>query len=101
MRAVIIEMVHVLADHGSGVSFVVDQQPVGALRAQATTPPFDETVRPRCPRRDLDSLDALGGVLNAFIFGTRRSSIQQQLRSSQAIAQFPSPTRHSDAGNHR
>ena len=47
MRAVIVEVVHVLADHREGVSFVVDQQPVGALPTQATTPPFDETVRPQ------------------------------------------------------
>ena len=37
VRAVIIEVVHVFADHREGVSFVVDQQPVGALLAQATT----------------------------------------------------------------
>ena len=61
MRAVIIEVVHVLADHRLGVSFVVDQQAVGALLAKAAPPPFDETVRSRCPRRDLDHVDALGG----------------------------------------
>jgi hypothetical protein len=31
MRAVVIEMMFVLVQDGSGVSFVVDQQPVGAL----------------------------------------------------------------------
>jgi hypothetical protein len=46
VRAVIIEMVHVLADHREGVSFVVDEQPVGALLAEATSPPFDETTAP-------------------------------------------------------
>jgi hypothetical protein len=29
--------------------------------AQAAPPPFDETVRPRCPRRDLNHGDAVGG----------------------------------------
>jgi hypothetical protein len=44
---------------------------------------------------------SMPSVLNAFIFGTRRSSIQQQLRSSQAIAQVPSPTgHHIDASQH-
>jgi hypothetical protein len=60
MGPVIIEVVHVLADHGTGMSFVVDQQPVGALLAQAAPPPFDETVRPRFPRRDLDHWSAIG-----------------------------------------
>jgi hypothetical protein len=32
VRAVIVEMVHVLVEDGASVSFVVDQQPVGAFR---------------------------------------------------------------------
>ena len=35
MRAVIVEVVHVPADHREGVSFVVDQQPGGAFLTQA------------------------------------------------------------------
>jgi hypothetical protein len=45
MRAVIVAVVHVLADHREGVSLVVDQQPVGALLAKATTPPFDDYAK--------------------------------------------------------
>jgi hypothetical protein len=32
MRAVVIDVMHVLVEDGAGVSFVVDQQLVGALR---------------------------------------------------------------------
>ena len=57
----IIEVVQVLADHSSSVSFVVDQQSVAAFLAQAASPAFDETVRPRYPWRAIDGLDGLGG----------------------------------------
>jgi hypothetical protein len=36
VRAVVIEMAHVLVQDGTGVSLVIDQQPVGALFADAT-----------------------------------------------------------------
>jgi hypothetical protein len=36
VRAVVIEMAHVLVQDGAGVSLVIDQQPVGALFADAT-----------------------------------------------------------------
>jgi hypothetical protein len=62
VRAVIIEVVQILADHGQRVSFVVDQQPVGALVAEAAPPPFDETVRPWCPWRDRHSRRRLDGM---------------------------------------
>lgn len=39
VRAVIVEMVHVLVEDGVGVSFVVDQQPIGALFANAADEP--------------------------------------------------------------
>ncbi|MEA2959623.1 MAG: hypothetical protein QOJ58_5606, partial [Alphaproteobacteria bacterium] len=45
VRAVVIEMAHVLVEHGAGVSFVVDQQPVGALGADAADEPFRVAVR--------------------------------------------------------
>ncbi len=44
---VVVDVVHVLADHGQRVSLVVDQNVVAALFAQAAAPALDETVRPR------------------------------------------------------
>jgi hypothetical protein len=54
VRAVVIEMAHVLVDNGAGVSFVVDQQPVGAFGADAGDEPFRVAVRPGRTGRDLD-----------------------------------------------
>jgi hypothetical protein len=48
VRAVVIEMAHVLVERGAGVSFVVDQQPVGAFGADAADEPFCVAVRPGC-----------------------------------------------------
>jgi hypothetical protein len=61
VRAVVIEMAHVLVENGAGVSFVVDQQPVGALGADAADEPFRVAVRPGRTGRDLDHGDAFGG----------------------------------------
>lgn len=46
VRAMVIEMAHVLVEDGAGVSLVVDQQSVGALVADATNEPFRVAVRP-------------------------------------------------------
>jgi hypothetical protein len=46
MRAVVIEVAHVPVKNNSGVSLVVDQQPVGAFRADAADEPFRIAVRP-------------------------------------------------------
>jgi hypothetical protein len=46
VRTVVIEMAHVAVKHSSGVSFVVDQQSVGALGADAADEPFRVTVGP-------------------------------------------------------
>jgi hypothetical protein len=61
MRAVVIEVMLVLVQDGAGVSFVVDQQTVGALLTNRADEPFGITVRLGCPGRDLDHLDAVGG----------------------------------------
>ena len=61
VRAVVIEVAHVLVEDGAGVSFVVDQHPVGALGADAADEPFRVAVRPGRPGRDLDHVDAFGG----------------------------------------
>ena len=47
VHPVVVEVVHVLVEDGSGVSFVVDQHPVGAFGADAADEPFRITVRPR------------------------------------------------------
>ena len=61
MRAVVIEMAHIPVKNNSGVSLVVDQQPVGAFGADAAHEPFRIAVRLRRARRDLDHGDAFGG----------------------------------------
>ena len=61
VRAMIIEMAHVLVKDGASLLLVVDQQPVGALVADAVNEPFCVAVRPGRPGRDLDHLDAVGG----------------------------------------
>ena len=61
MRAVVIEMAHIPVKNNSGVSLVVDQQPVGAFRADAANKPFRIAVRLGRARRDLDHGDAFGG----------------------------------------
>jgi hypothetical protein len=45
VQAVIIEMALVLVKDSADVSFVVDQQPIGALLAHGTNEPFGITVR--------------------------------------------------------
>jgi hypothetical protein len=40
VRPVVVEVAHVLVEDGSGVSFVVDQHPVGAFGADAADEPF-------------------------------------------------------------
>jgi hypothetical protein len=61
VRAVIIEMAHVTVKNNSGVSLVVDQQPVGALSADAADEPLRIAVRPRRTGRDLHHGDAFAG----------------------------------------
>jgi hypothetical protein len=60
VRPVVVEVAHVLVVDGSGVSFVVDQHPVGAFGADAADEPLRITVRPGCARRDLDHGNAFG-----------------------------------------
>ena len=61
VRAVVIEMAHILVEGGEGMSLVVDQQPVGALFANAANEPFGVAVCPGSAGRDLDHIDAFGG----------------------------------------
>ena len=57
---VVVEVAHVLVEDGAGVSFVVDQHPVGALGADAADEPFRIAVRRGRLGMDLDDVDALG-----------------------------------------
>ena len=61
MRAMVIEVTHVLVEDGAGVSFLVEQQSVGALLANTADESLGIAVRPRSPGRDLDDVDARRG----------------------------------------
>ena len=61
VRAVVIEMAHVAVKNSSGVSFVVDQQSVGALGADAADEPLRVAVRPGCAGRAFDDVDIFKG----------------------------------------
>jgi hypothetical protein len=61
VRAVVIDMVHILVEDGESMALVVDQQPVGALFADAANEPFGVAVCPGSLGRDLDDVDAFGG----------------------------------------
>jgi hypothetical protein len=61
VRTVVIEMAYVAVKHSSGVSFVVAQQPVSALSADAADEPLRIAVRLRRTGRNLHNVDAFGG----------------------------------------
>jgi hypothetical protein len=69
MRPVIVEMAHILVNDGAGVSLIVDQQPGGALLANAADKPFGIAVRPRCLGRNLDHIEAFGGGIVRLLAG--------------------------------
>ncbi len=60
MWTVSVEVMLVLTEHGAGVLLVIDQNPVGALRPDATDEAFRDGVGPRCPRWSLDHGNAFG-----------------------------------------
>jgi hypothetical protein len=61
VRSMVVEVLGVLGERSHGVEFPVEQQPVGALRADAAHPPLREAIRLRRSGRDLDDVDAFGG----------------------------------------
>ena len=61
VRAVVIEMGDVPVEDSKGMLLVVDQQPVGALFADAANEPFGVTVGVWGTGRDLGDVDAFGG----------------------------------------
>jgi hypothetical protein len=58
---VVVEVVLIVGEHGTGVSLVVDQHLVGALGSDAANEPFGVAVRPRRSRGSPDHVDALSG----------------------------------------
>jgi hypothetical protein len=61
VRPVVVEMALVLVEDGAGVSFVVDQEPVGALGADAADESLGVAIRLRGLGRDLDHVESFGG----------------------------------------
>jgi hypothetical protein len=82
VRPVVIEMARVAVKHSSGVSFVVDQQPVGALGADAADEPLRIAVRLRPTGRDLHNVDAFGGEDGVESGGELGVSVADQERNA-------------------
>jgi hypothetical protein len=57
---VVIEMAHVLVKDDGGVSFVIDQHPVGAFSAHTADESFRVAVCPRRMGRAFDNVDTFG-----------------------------------------
>ncbi len=60
VRPVGVVVLGVLGEHRHGVPFAVEQQPVGALGADAAHEPLRVAVRPRRAGWDLEDVDAFG-----------------------------------------
>jgi hypothetical protein len=76
--AVVIEVAHVPVKNSSGVSFVVGQQSVGALGADAANEPFHVAVWLGRARRDLHHGDAFGREGGIKVLGEFRVSVPDQ-----------------------
>jgi len=61
VRPMVVEMALVVVKDGASVSFVVDQEPVGALRTDTADDSLGIAIRLRNPGRDLDHVEAFGG----------------------------------------
>jgi hypothetical protein len=55
-----VEMGGVFVEHPAGVPLLIDQDPAGALFADAADEPFGVTARSTSPWRGLDHVDAVG-----------------------------------------
>jgi hypothetical protein len=91
VRPVVVEVAHVLVEDGSGVSFVVDQHPVGACGADAADEPLRITVRPGRPRRDLDRGNAFG--VEDGIEGSGERGTRSRIRKRKALIWSPRSVR--------
>jgi hypothetical protein len=87
VRPMVVEVMHVLVEGGVGVSFVVDQQPVGALVANAASEPLGIAVRSRRPARDLDHIEAFGG--EDGIEGGGEFSVSVAIRKRNEVIRSP------------
>src|SRR5262245_38518685 len=77
----------------TGVSLVVDQDPVGALLPDAADESFRVAVRSRCTRRNLDHGNALTGEHRVEALGESRVPVTDQnrndvTRSPRSITRF-------------
>jgi hypothetical protein len=61
VRAVVVEMVDESVEDGAGVSFVIDQDSVGAFLEDAADESFRVAVRAGRPGRDFDDVETLEG----------------------------------------
>jgi hypothetical protein len=77
VRPVVIEVSGVLSQNG-GVTLVVDQHPVGALRPGAAYESFGVAVRSRCPRRSFHDLDSFGREYSVEPGGELRFSVSDE-----------------------
>ena len=88
--AVVIEVAHVAVKNSSDVSFVVDQQSVGALGADAADEPFRVAVRLGCAGRDLDGGDAFGaedGVESGGEFGVAVAVADEEVEGADLVTE--------------
>jgi hypothetical protein len=81
---VLVVVLGVAVEDRAGVVFVVDQDVVGAFAADGADEPFGVTVRPRCPRRDPDHLDACGAEDRVERGGELRVTVRTRNRNELA-----------------
>jgi hypothetical protein len=89
VRAMVIEMADEPVEDGAGVSLVVDQYSVGALRADAANESLGVTVRLWGTGRDFDHVDAFGDEDGIEGIGELGVSItDQEAKRGDSIAQI-------------
>lgn len=74
----VVEVLGALGGRSHGVAFPVEQQPVGALRADAAHEPFRAAIRPWRSGRNLDDVDAFGGEHGVERVGELRVPVTDQ-----------------------
>jgi hypothetical protein len=93
VRPVVVEMALVLVKDGASGSFVVDQEPVGALRTDTADESLGIAIRLRSPGRDLDQVEAFGAktASKASVNFASRSRIRKRnalIRSPRSISRL-------------
>jgi len=90
VRAVVIEVAHVLVKNSAGVLLVVDQHAVGAFGADAADEPFRIAVRLWHLRRDLDDGDGFRAEDGIEGLGEFRVPVaDQEAESADLITEVP------------